>query len=400
MGLVTGFDIIFFWVARMMMMGLHFMGEEPFHTVYIHALVRDAQGRKMAKSKGNIIDPLELIDRFGADALRFTLCAQAAPGRDITLSESRVEGYRNFVTKLWNAARYCLANEAALEPGFDPKGCKLAVNRWIVGRLARTGREVDAALAAYRFNDAASALYHFTWGSFCDWYLEFTKPILDGDDAAAAAETRATIGWALGQLLHLLHPFTPFVTEELWEHLGGADSGRLITAPWPSYGDDMIDAEAAAEIDWVIRLISEVRAVRAEMNVPAAAKIPLLLRDANPANQARLERHRDLVTRLARLGSLATLAGEAPKGAVQIVLQEATAILPLAEVIDLDQERARLKREMEKAEGAIAKIDKKLGNQQFLAKAPPEVVETQHERRAETAQLRDKLAAALERLAG
>ena len=403
--LVTGFDIIFFWVARMMMTGLHFMGREPFHTVYIHALVRDAQGQKMSKSKGNVIDPLDLIDKFGADALRFTLSALAAPGRDIRLSESRVEGYRNFVTKLWNAARYCLANEAALQPGFDPKGCKLAVNRWIVGRLAQTGSAVDTALAAYRFNDAANVLYHFTWGSFCDWYLEFTKPILNGDDAAAAAETRAATGWTLGQVLHLLHPFTPFVTEELWEHLGGpqkseTEKGRLITAPWPVYGDDMIDGSATAEIDWVIRLISEVRAVRAEMNVPAAAKIPLLLRDANAVSRVRLESHRNLIERLARLGSLETLSGEAPTGAVQVVLDEATAILPLAEVIDLDQERARLKREMDKAEGEIAQIDKKLGNQQFLAKAPPDVIETQHERRAETSQLRDKLAAALERLAG
>jgi valyl-tRNA synthetase len=266
--------------------------------------------------------------------------------------------------------------------------------------LAQTGREVDTALAAYRFNDAANALYHFTWGSFCDWYLEFTKPILNGEDAAAAAETRAAIGWTLGQILHLLHPIMPFVTEELWEHLGGADSGRLITAPWPVYRDDTIDTEAMTEMDWVIRLISEVRAVRAEMNVPAAAKIPLLLRDANAANRARMERHRDLIERLARLGSLDTLDGEAPKGAVQIVLDEATAFLPLAEVIDLDQERARLEREKDKAEGEIAKIDKKLANQQFLAKAPPDVIETQHERRAESAQLRDKLAAALERLAG
>ncbi|MCH8809650.1 MAG: valine--tRNA ligase [Proteobacteria bacterium] len=401
--LVTGFDIIFFWVARMMMMGLHFMDEAPFHTVYIHALVRDAQGQKMSKSKGNIIDPLELIEKFGADALRFTLCALAVPGRDIKLSESRVAGYRNFATKLWNAARYCLMNGAAIDPAFDPKDCKLAVNRWIAGEVARTVKDLEAALETYRFNEAANALYHFTWGSFCDWYLEFTKPILAGADAAAA-ETRATIGWALSQLLHLLHPFMPFITEELWEHLGGAEDGRLITSPWPSYGDDMIDAGAAAEIDWVIRLISEVRAVRAEMNVPAAAKIPLLLRDADAANQARLERHRGLIERLARLSSLEALAGEAPQGAsggaVQIVLDEATAILPLAEVIDLDQERARLEREMDRAEGEIAKIDRKLANRQFLAKAPPDVIETQHERRAETTQLRDKLAAALERLAG
>jgi valyl-tRNA synthetase len=398
--LVTGFDIIFFWVARMMMFGLHFMGKEPFHTVYIHALVRDAQGQKMSKSKGNIIDPLVLIDEFGADALRFTLSALAVPGRDIKLSESRVAGYRNFATKLWNAARYCLMNGAKLEAGFDPGACHQTINRWIAGKVAETARELEAAIAAYRFNDGADALYHFTWGSFCDWYLEFTKPILAGDDEAAAAETRATMGWALGQILHLLHPFMPFITEELWEHLGGAKDGRLITSPWPSYGAGLSDPDAAAEIDWVIRLISEVRAVRAEMNVPGGAEIPLLLRDANETNRARLERHRDLVARLARLSSLEAKAGEIPKGAVQIVLDEATAVLPLAEVIDVNQELARLKREVEKAEGEIAKLDRKLGNQQFLAKAPPDVIETQHERRAESVQLRDKLAAALERLAG
>ncbi|MCH9012060.1 MAG: valine--tRNA ligase [Proteobacteria bacterium] len=399
--LVTGFDIIFFWVARMMMMGLHFMDEAPFHTVYIHALVRDAQGQKMSKSKGNIIDPLELIEKFGADALRFTLCALAVPGRDIKLSESRVAGYRNFATKLWNAARYCLMNGATIDPAFDPKDCKLAVNRWIAGEVAQTVKDLEAALETYRFNEAANALYHFTWGSFCDWYLEFTKPILAGADAAAAAETRATIGWALSQLLHLLHPFMPFITEELWAHLGGTKDGRLITSAWPSYGADLIDPDAAGEMDWVIRLISEVRAVRAEMNVPAAAKIPLLLRDANATNQARLERHRDLVTRLARLSSLETLdGGEVPKGAVQIVLDEATAVLPLAEVIDVSKELDRLQREMTKAECEIAKFDKKLANAQFLSKAPSAVVEEQRERRAESAQLRDKLAAALERLAG
>ena len=398
--LVTGFDIIFFWVARMMMFGLHFMGKEPFHTVYIHALVRDVQGQKMSKSKGNIIDPLELIDEFGGDALRFTLAALAVPGRDIKLSESRVAGYRNFATKLWNAARYCLMNGAVLGPGFDPAACDQTINRWIVGKVADAAKQLEAAIAAYRFNDAADVLYHFTWGSFCDWYLEFTKPILAGSDEAAAAETRATMGWALGQLLHLLHPFMPFITEELWGHLGGAKGGRLITSAWPSYDDGLIDPDAAAEIDWMIRLISEVRAVRAEMNVPAKAQIPLLVRDANTANQARLERHRDLIARLARLSSIELAGREVPKGAVQIVLDEATAILPLADVIDLSKELARLKREVEKAEGEIAKLDKKLGNRQFLAKAPPDVVEEQKERRTESVQLRDKLAAALGRLAG
>lgn len=398
--LVTGFDIIFFWVARMMMMGLHFMDTEPFHTVYIHALVRDAQGAKMSKSKGNIIDPLELIDKFGADALRFTLCAMAAPGRDIKLSESRVEGYRNFATKLWNASRYCQMNEAKLDPNFDPTTCKLAINRWIVGHVAKTGRDIDTAIGAYRFNDAASVLYHFTWHAFCDWYIEATKPILTGDDAAAAAETRAAIGWTLGQLLHLLHPFMPFITEELWEHLGGAQQGRLITAPWPDYGDGMIDAQATEEVDWAMRLISEVRAVRAEMNVPGGAKAPLLLKDASPTSAARLKTHHDMIARLARLGSIGLLEGAIPEGSVQIVLDEATVILPLADVMDISEELNRLTREIDKAESEIAKIDKKLGNQGFLAKAPPEVVEVQKERRDESVLLRDKLIDARGRLGG
>ncbi len=354
----------------------------------------------MSKSKGNIIDPLELIDRYGADALRFTLCALAVPGRDIKLSESRVEGYRNFATKLWNAARYCLMNGATLDPGFDPSNCRLALNRWIVGRVVRTGREVDAAVEAYRFNDAAGALYHFTWHSFCDWYIEASKPVLAEEDATAAGETRAVMSWALAQLLHLLHPFMPFITEELWEHLGGAAQGRLITAAWPVYDEALIDPVAAAEMDWVMRLVSEVRAVRAEMHVPPGAKVPLLVRDASPESAARLESHRDIVARLAWLDSVGLLEGAVPRGAVQVVLDEATAVLPLAEVIDVEKELERLKREMSKAETEIARFDVKLANDQFLAKAPPEVVEEQRERRAETVQLRDRLAAALGRLSG
>jgi len=397
--LVTGFDIIFFWVARMIMMGLHFMGDVPFGTVYIHALVRDEHGQKMSKSKGNIIDPLELIDAYGCDALRFTFAALLSPGRDIKLAASRVEGYRNFVTKLWNAARYALMNGAALAPAFDPAACRETVNRWIVGEVVETGRKLDAALGAYRFDDAANALYHFTWHEFCDWYLEFTKPILAGGDAAAAAETRATTAWALGQLLHLMHPVMPFVTEELWAALSGG-SAPLVTAEWPNYDDALIDRNAAAEIDWVIRLVSEVRATRAEMNVPVAAQIPLLVKDAGAATRARLDAHRDIVGRLARLSESRIHDGEVPKGAVQIVLDEATVILPLAAVIDIGQERARLAREIDKVAGEIAKFDKKLVNENFLAKAPPEVVEEQRARRAESEALRDKLTAALGRLAG
>jgi valyl-tRNA synthetase len=398
--LVTGFDIIFFWVARMMMMGLHFMGTEPFHTVYIHALVRDAQGQKMSKSKGNVIDPLELIEEFGGDALRFTLSALAVPGRDIKLSESRVAGYRNFATKLWNAARYCLMSGAELDPGFDPAACEQKINRWIVGKTAEAARELEAALAAYRFNDAASVLYHFTWHAFCDWYVEATKPILNGSDEAATVETRAAIAWTLSQLLHLLHPFMPFVTEELWEHLGGAEAGRLIVSDWPVFDDALIDAEVAAEIDWVQRLVSEIRTVRSEMNVPPSARIPLLVTEAAESSRQRIDSHREIISWLARIDSIELGQAPASNGAVQVVIDEATAVLPLAGIIDVDQEKGRLTRELEKAEGEVAKIDKKLGNQQFLAKAPAVIVEEQRERRDEAVQLRDKLGAALGRLGG
>ncbi len=269
--LVTGFDIIFFWVARMMMMGLHFMKEVPFHTVYIHALVRDERGQKMSKSKGNVIDPLELIDEFGADALRFTLAAMAAQGRDIKLAKSRVEGYRNFGTKLWNAARFAEMNGVARDANYDPVAARVTVNRWIAGEAMRTERAVTRAIEEHKYNEAAGALYQFVWNVYCDWYLELIKPILTGGDEAAKAETRASAAWVLDQIMLLLHPFMPFVTEELWQQTAHREQW-LIDAPWPSY-KGLGDSAADAEIGWVIRLISEVRSVRAEMNVPAGAKI-------------------------------------------------------------------------------------------------------------------------------
>ncbi len=397
--LVTGFDIIFFWVARMMMMGHEFMGREPFRTVYIHALVRDERGQKMSKSKGNIIDPLDLIERFGCDALRFTLAALAAQGRDIKLAESRVEGYRNFATKLWNAARYAEMSGCALDAAFAPSRCRLTVNRWILGALAEAGRRTAEAIDAFKFNDAASALYQFVWGTFCDWYIEFTKPILTGAEEAAKAETRATTAWVLGETMHLLHPLMPFITEEIWAHLAGSAAGLLIAAPWPSCSESAVDPEASAEMDWVVSLVSAVRTVRAEIGVPAAARIPLLIKGAAPASLARLVRHRELILRLARLERAEPLAGDPPKGSVQMVLDEATLILPLGEVVDLAQERARLTREIARQDGEIGKITKKLGNEQFIAKAKPEVVEEQRERLAEAEQARDKLRAALARLA-
>jgi valyl-tRNA synthetase len=397
--LVTGFDIIFFWVARMMMMGLHFMGDVPFHTVYIHALVRDERGQKMSKSKGNIIDPLHLVDEYGTDALRFTLTALAAQGRDIKLSPARVEGYRNFATKLWNAARYCEMNRCPPQPGFTPTDLTQTVNRWIVSALVSASERVTAALEAYKFNEAASALYQFTWGTFCDWYLEFTKPILAGGDAAAQAETRAVTAWVLDQVLILLHPVMPYITEELWERLSptGAEGrpARLISTPWPNHDRALIDEAALGEMDWVVRLVSAVRAVRSEMNVPPASQPTLLIRDAGSTAAARLATHRDLILRLARLASVELHTGPAPQGAVQTVLDEATLILPLAGIIDLDRERARLTREIDKLVGEIAKIDQKLGNAAFVAKAPEEVVEENQERREAAATAVEKLRHAL-----
>ena len=397
--LVTGFDIIFFWVARMMMMGLHFMKDVPFRTVYIHALVRDERGQKMSKSKGNIIDPLELVDEYGTDALRFTLTALAAQGRDIKLAKNRVEGYRNFATKLWNAARYCQMNQCLTSPDFAPTGLTQTVNRWIVAEVIQASDKASAALDAFKFNEAANALYQFTWGSFCDWYLEFTKPILTGSDEAAKAETRATTAWVLDQVLILLHPVMPYITEELWEQLspGGIEArpGRLITSRWPNYDRSLIDAEAGSEMDWVVRLISSVRTVRSEMNVPAGSQVPLLIRDAGPVTVRRLATHRDVILRLARLSSVESHDGAAPHGSVQSVLDEATLILPLAGIIDLDQERARLRKEIDRLTGEIAKVDKKLGNADFMAKAPEEVVEENRDRRADAAAAVEKLKGAL-----
>jgi len=396
--LVTGFDIIFFWVARMMMMGLHFMGDVPFRTVYIHAIVRDERGQKMSKSRGNVIDPIDVVDRYGADALRFTLASLAAPGRDIKLSENRVEGGRNFATKLWNAARYAEMNGCVPVAGFDPRRATSTVNRWIVGEIAGLARRLDHMFAEYRFNDVASLLYHFTWGTFCDWYLEFTKPVLTGADEAAKSETRAVTAWVLDQILHLLHPVMPFLTEELWQARAADRAGRLITADWPRYGDGLEDAGAAAEMDWVVRLVSTVRTIRSEMNVPAAAPIPVRLKDAGPVARARLETHREVILRLARLADLMPDDGEPPRGAALAVLDEATVVLPLEGIIDLDKERARLAKEVERLGKEGERFRRKLDNADFVAKAPPEVVEEQREKLAEADDARARLQVALDRL--
>ncbi|WP_366654385.1 valine--tRNA ligase [Fodinicurvata sp. EGI_FJ10296] len=394
--LVTGFDIIFFWVARMMMMGLHVMDDVPFRTVYIHALVRDEKGQKMSKSKGNVMDPLDIADRYGADALRFTLISFAAQGRDVKMSEQRVEGYRNFATKLWNAARYCQMNGVRVDPAFDPASARLPVNRWIIGKAAEMAHQASLSLEQFRFNDSAGAIYHFTWGTFCDWYLEFTKPILNGSDQAAAAETRAVTAWVLDQILHNLNPHMPFITEVLWESTGDRDR-MLISAPWPEYPDNGYgDGDVGAEIEWVVRLVSSIRTIRSEMNVPPSARIPVFLRGASDETRRLLESHSQLILSLARASAVTADDEVDTSGCAQAIVGEATIVLPLADVIDLDQERARLSKEISRAEAEMGKLSGKLQNEQFLAKAPEAVVEEQRERLADATALRDRLRSALD----
>ncbi len=384
------------------MLGTHFMKEVPFHEVYIHALVRDAKGAKMAKSKGNAMDPLELIDKYGADALRFTLAAMAAQGRDIKLSEQRIEGYRNFGTKLWNAARFAQMNECAVWDSYDPRSPRETVNKWIVGETAKAAVAVTRELEARRFNEAAGALYKFVWNVYCDWYLEFIKPLLNGEDDAAKTETRRTAAWVLDQILILLHPFMPFITEELWARTGQYGqkrAGMVISEAWPRLADDLLDPGAEAEIAWVIELISETRSTRSQLNVPAGAKIPLLLIGAAPASETRLERYQDLIDRMARL-EYSTSAEAAPKGSVTFVLDGATVALPLDGVVDLPAEAARLKKEIARIDGELAKMSGKLNNADFVAKAPEEVVDELRERFEEETAARTKLAAALTQIEG
>ena len=384
------------------MMGLHFMRTEPFYTVYIHALVRDEKGQKMSKSKGNVLDPLELIDKYGGDTLRFTLTAMAAQGRDIKLSTGRVEGYRNFITKLWNAARFCEMNECRPVAGFDAFACTLNLNRWIAGEVAEAAREVDAALAAYRFNDAANAIYQFTWGTYCDWYLELAKPALTGADGAAKDETRATAAWALDQILLLLHPIAPFVTEELWGGMGAERPSLLIEAPWPAYPADAVDWKARAELRFVRELISEIRSISSELNVPPKSKPPLLTGDIFDESRTWLAAHDEAIRRLARIGLIEAVDGAPPKGAVHLLVSDAlgsaTFFLPLAEVIDLEAEKARIEKRIAKLDQEIGKYDRKLADEKFTSRAPEHVIEEQHERRGGVQLDRDRLADALKHL--
>jgi valyl-tRNA synthetase len=397
--LVTGFDIIFFWVARMMMMGTHFMGDVPFKTVLIHNRVLDEQGAKMSKTKGNVVDPLTLIDEFGADALRITLALTAGQNRDMRIGPARVESGRNFATKLWNTSRFCEMNGCITVPGFDPSGVQQTVNRWIVSETANAIRDVTSMIEAQRFNDAASTTYHFVYDIFCDWYVEITKPIFQTGSDAAKAETRATTAWARDQILKLLHPFMPFITEELWARTSEVPrDSLLILAEWPKpHSIESADA-ATAEMSWVIEMIKGIRSVRAEMNVPAGAKIQMVLTGANETAKGRLDRNRDVILSMARLTS-ADVADAIPGGSAQFVLDEATVALPLGDVIDFAKERARLEKDLKKAQDEIARFDAKLSNEQFVSRAPEEVLAEQREKRAEAATLAARLADAVKRLA-
>ncbi|PZA13731.1 valine--tRNA ligase [Rhodopseudomonas palustris] len=426
--LVTGFDIIFFWVARMMMMGLHFMDDVPFPTVYIHALVRDEKGAKMSKSKGNVIDPLNLIDQYGADALRFTLAAMAAQGRDIKLATSRVEGYRNFATKLWNACRFAEMNGCAAPKDFDFTAAKDTLNRWIAHETVRAVREVTEAIESYRFNDAAEAAYRFVWNVYCDWYLELAKPVLMGEDGAAKTETRAMVAWARDEILKILHPFMPFITEELWAVTASRD-GLLALAPWsrktgmsdeemsmlvasaatdPMAGPAMLsipepetpdftDDAAEAEIGWVVDLVTAIRSVRAEMNIVPSTLTPLVLAGASADTNARASRWSDVIKRLARVGEI-SFADAAPQGAVQLLVRGEVAALPLKGVVDFAAEQVRLEKELGKAEADIKRAEAKLANEKFVANAAEEVVEEEREKREAALARKVKILEALLRL--
>ena len=394
--LVTAFDIIFFWVARMMMQGIQFMGEVPFKDVYIHALVLDEKGQKMSKSKGNVINPLEIIDTYGADALRFNMAAQAAQGRNVRLSMQRIEGYRNFGTKLWNAARFAQMNGCVPKTDFNPKTCKMAVNQWVVGEAVLAVKEVTRNIEAYRFNDAAEAAYKFARGVYADWYLELIKPVMDGADTAEKVETQRTAGWVLDQILKLLHPFMPFITEELWAKTAGDREGFLMLSEWPDLSDELLNATASSDINWLIGLITALRSVRAEMNVPPSKKAALIR--LSDTSEPRLKTYAEALERMGRVSSVEH-ALTAPKGALQTVVDGIGFAIPLDGLIDLESERQRLQKEIDKTQSEIEKIDKKLGNKNFVDRAPKDVVAEQYNRKDGFALELDKLQKALTNLA-
>jgi valyl-tRNA synthetase len=390
--LVTGFDIIFFWVARMMMMGLHFMKDAPFRDVYIHRLVRDEKGAKMSKSKGNVIDPLGVIDDYGADALRFALARAAAQGHDIKLSAQHVETNRNFATKLWNACRFAEMNGCVTKTDFNPASAKERINRWIAHQTSAAAADVTAALTSYKFNDAANVAYRFVWNIYCDWYLEFAKPLLLGPDSEAKAETQAMVAWARDQILKLLHPFMPFITEELWTVTG--HEGLLALTEWPS-GPGTWDPQAETEIGWVIDVVTAIRSARAEMNVNVP--LPLVLARTSDQIWARSQRWSEFLKRMARISEITRLPAY-PPGTMQLVVGNETIGLTIAGSIDLAAEKTRLDKELAKAEADIKRVDTKLANEKFVANAPEDIVEEEKEKREAAAARKTKILEALERL--
>jgi len=390
--LISGFDILFFWDARMAMQGMHFMKEVPWKTLYLHGLVRAADGQKMSKSKGNVVDPLILMDKYGADALRFFMAAMESQGRDVKMDERRVEGYRNFATKLWNAARFCQSNGIGASHSVEAPQATLAVNKWIIGEVVETLAKLNKAFEEYRFDGMADAIYHFTWGTFCDWYLELIKP---GQGGQIDEETKAVAGWVIDQILVMLHPFMPFITEELW-HAMGERPYDLIVAKWPEPKADL-DLAAGAEINWLIQLVTEVRSAKNELGIAPGARLNAFVRDASPETLARIERQTAAIARQARLDSIANT--DAPAGgAVQIVVEEATFVIPLEGIIDLDAERARISKAIEVVSKEAKSLEGRLSNPAFVEKAKPEAVEKARADHAEKAAEVERLSAALARL--
>ena len=392
--LVTGFDIIFFWVARMMMMGLHFMKEVPFQTVYIHALVRDEKGQKMSKSKGNVLDPLDLIGKYGSDALRFTLAAMAAQGRDIKLAEGRIEGYRNFATKLWNAARFAQLNSCSYEPAFQPNLVVSTVNKWIISETVQMVRNIEIAIESYRFNDAANLIYQFTWATFCDWYLEFTKPLLANSENVLLKETRETTSWVLKQIINSLNPLMPYITEELWEQFEFGE--LLINEDWPTFDDNLITPDATKEISWVIALINEIRSTRSAANINVKSKVQVLMKKLDKERISYVEANEELIIRLGNLESLKSTMDDFPKGTIQSVVEGNLFGLVITEDIDFDSEKDRISKDLIKIKKEMAKFESKLSNEKFLEKAPEKVIQETRNRLDEAKKKADKLDQVLE----
>ncbi|MGQ3178393.1 MAG: class I tRNA ligase family protein, partial [Blastomonas fulva] len=395
--LISGFDILFFWDARMAMMGTHFMGAAPWKQLYLHGLVRAADGAKMSKSKGNTVDPLGLIDQYGADALRFFMAAMESQGRDIKMDERRVEGYRNFATKLWNAARFCQSNGIGASASVTAPQATLAVNRWIIGEVVDTVAALDKALADLRFDAAANAIYHFVWDQFCDWYLELIKPVLSAEgDTGEATETRRVAGWVLDQILVMLHPFMPFITEELW-HALGERAGDMIVAEWPQ-PEASVDVEAKAETEWRIALVREIRSAKNELGISPGARLNAFVQGANDQTKGWINGFWTGAQRLARI-DFAPLDDAAPEGAtIQIVVNEATFVLPLDGIIDIAAEKTRLTKALEAVSKEAKSLEGRLSNPAFVEKAKPEAVEKARADHAEKSAEAERLAAALARL--